>query len=415
MAQSAALEKLELVDRAAEGAGPAVAGEGFAIAIAHDLAEVEAAWRALTPSVESPGQNFDFIRLWIDALRIPPADCFFIVASDAGTPVALMPLQRRWDKGIRVLSWFPGAHVGCDAPIIDASKLAAMGSAQRRRLWIEMLRGVSGADVVHLRSVPRLEVNGVELFAELGQWLEAETLYRAHFSSFADADRTQRNKSRRKHDRQQGDKLEAMGTVGFEEIGNGPAARAVLDTMFAQRAARFVEMGVSDPFDVPAVRAFYDSTVDADSRLPVKLHVLRLNGEIVATRYNIAHGDRLFCLISSMSEDPALRPGSPGKQCLLRVMQTVFEAGYRIFDMGEGLTDEKRHWCNEHIPVRHHYVPITRRGAIAAAAHRRWQQARAQIKSDPRLLALAKKARGAMLRLSGEGAPVAPAPAADAE
>ena len=116
-----------------------------------------------------------------------------------------------------------------------------------------------------------------------------------------------------------------------------------------------------------------------------------------------------------MSEDPALRPGSPGKQCLLRVMQTVFEAGYRVFDMGEGLTDEKRHWCNQQIAVRHHYVPITRRGAIAAAAHRRWQLTRAAIKSDPRLLALAKKARGVMLKLSGKGAPVASAPAPDAE
>ncbi len=121
-------------------------------------------------------------------------------------------------------------------------------------------------------------------------------------------------------------------------------------------------------------------------------------------RYNIVHGDRLFCLISSMSEDSALRPGSPGKQCLLRVMQTMFDEGFRVFDMGEGETDEKRHWCNVRIPVRHHYVPITRRGALAMAAHRALHQARAQIKSDPRLLELAKRARGVMLKLSGKGA-----------
>jgi CelD/BcsL family acetyltransferase involved in cellulose biosynthesis len=413
MAQSAALDKLDLLDDTERAV--AAAGGVFAVSVTHDLAGVEATWRALTPSIESPGQSFDFIRLWIEALAIPAADCFFVVASDGGAPVALLPLQRRWNKGIRVLSWFPGAHVGCGAPIVDAARLAAMSATQRRRLWIRMLRSVSGADMVHLRSVPKLEVNGVELFAELGQWIEAETLYRAAFSSFDAADKTQRNKSRRKHDRQQGDKLEAMGAVSFEEIGNGPEARTVLDTMFAQRAARFVEMGVTDPFATPAVRSFYDSTVQADSHLPVKLHVLRLDGDIVATRYNVAHGDRLFCLISSMSEDPALRPGSPGKQCLLRVMQTVFDAGYRVFDMGEGLTDEKRHWCNEQIPVRHHYMPITRRGAIAAAAHRRWQLTRAAIKSDPRLLAFAKRARGAMLKIAGKGAPVAAAPAPDAE
>jgi CelD/BcsL family acetyltransferase involved in cellulose biosynthesis len=167
-------------------------------------------------------------------------------------------------------------------------------------------------------------------------------------------------------------------------------------------------MGVFNPFAVPVIRAFYDATVAEGSGVPVKLHVLRLNGEIVAVRYNVVHGDRLFCLISSMSDDPAIQHGSPGKQCLLRVMQTVYAQGFRVFDMGEGLTDEKRHWCNQQIPVRHHYVPITRRGALAASAHRRWQVTRTRIKSDERLLALAKDFRGLMLKLSGR----AQAPAA---
>ncbi len=130
---------------------------------------------------------------------------------------------------------------------------------------------------------------------------------------------------------------------------------------------------------------------------------MELNGEIVAMRYNIVHGDRLFCLISSMSDDPTIQGGSPGKQCLLRVMQTVYGQGFRIFDMGEGLTDEKRHWCNQHIPVRHHYMPITRRGAIAASAHRSLHTLRRRIKNDEKLLGWAKTLRGTMLRLKGKG------------
>ena len=132
-------------------------------------------------------------------------------------------------------------------------------------------------------------------------------------------------------------------------------------------------------------------------------------------RYNIAHGDRLFCLISSMSEDQELRPGSPGKQCLLRVMQTVFEAGTRVFDMGEGLTDEKRHWCNVQVPVRNHYVAITRRGAVAIAAHRGVQRLKVRIKSDPRLLDLAKRARGLLLKVSGKGGAAVPAPTTESD
>jgi CelD/BcsL family acetyltransferase involved in cellulose biosynthesis len=405
MAQSAA--QLMLLEKAVDAA-PASVGEGFSVRVSHRLDEVETVWRALTAgAIESPGQDFGFTRLWVEAFGVREADQFYITAYEDEAPVALIALQRRWDKGLRVLSWFPGSHVGCDAPIIDATRVAAMAPARRRRLWLEMLRGVEGADVVYLKSVLQLVVDGVELFAELGQSIDADTLYRASFASFEEADKTQRNKSRRKHDRQQGEKLEAIGEMTFEELGNGETAVAALDTMFRQRAARFREMGVFDPFAAPAVRKFYDDSVREGSGVSVKLHLLRLNGEIVAMRYNIAHGDRLFCLISSMSEDPALRPGSPGKQCLLRVMQTMFGEGFTTFDMGEGLTDEKRHWCNVQIPVRHHYVPITRRGAIGASLHRGMHVTKARIKSDPRLLRAAKQARGVLLKLTGKGAPAA--------
>jgi CelD/BcsL family acetyltransferase involved in cellulose biosynthesis len=411
MAQGAA--QAMVLERSAEPQAAVAAGT-FTISVTHRLADIEPLWRDLAAAgIESPGQDAGFIRLWTETFGVREADQFYITAHDGEAPVALIALQRRREMGMRVLSWFPGSHVGCGAPILDRARVLAMSPAKRRRLWLDMLRGIDGADVVYLKSVPQLVVDGVDLFAELGQSIEADTLYRVNFTSFDEADKTQRNKSRRKHDRQQGDKLEAMGAVSFEELGNGPAATAALDTMFRQRAARFREMGVFNPFDVPAVRKFYDDSVSENSGIPVKLHLLKLDGETVAMRYNVMHGDRLFCLISSMSEEASLRPGSPGKQCLLRVMQTMFEEGFHVFDMGEGLTDEKRHWCNEQIPVRHHYVPVTRRGALAASLHRQMQTTRRRIKSDPRLLELAKRARGTMLKLSGKGGVAAPEVSAD--
>ena len=403
MARSAAYDDILLLDQANDSGWAVASGtRAFKVTATHRMADVEAVWRTLTgKAIESPGQSIDFIRLWITALNIAERDQYYVVAHLDDAPIALVPLQRRWDKGARVLSWFPGPHVGCNAPIVDVARLQALSPDERRRLWIKLLRSFRGADVVYMKAVPQLIVDGVDLFAEMGQILESDTLYRAAFGSFEEADKTQRNKSRRKHDRQQGDKLNAMGEVAFEELHNGTEALAVLETMFHQRAARFRDMGVFDPFAIPAIREFYDSTARDNSGVPVKLHVMRLNGDIVAVRYNIEHGDRLFCLISSMSDDPSIQHGSPGKQCLLRVMQTVFDEGYRVFDMGEGLTDEKRHWCNQQIPVRHHYMPITRRGALAAQAHMSWHRLRTRIKNDEKMFAWAKGFRGTMLRLTG--------------
>ncbi len=397
MPQSTVLEEIALGGAKPGTAVAQTAPAEITLEVAHCLDDVTDAWRALSASIESPGQDIGFTRLWIAAHHIPQADQFYVLAREGGRPLALMALHRRRRAGLRELGWFAGSHVGCGAPLVDRERLAALGSNRRRRLWLDMLRRLDGADLVQLRSVPELVVGGVDIFAELGRPIPGDTLYRAHFSSFEEADRTQRNKSRRKHDRQQGERLEAMGAVSFEEVGNGEAALAVLDVMFRQRAARFREMGVADPFAAPAVRAFYDSTARAGSGVAVKLHVLRLDGEIVATRYNIAHGDRLFCLISSMSEDAALRPGSPGKQCLLRVMQTVFDQGFRVFDMGEGETDEKRHWCNEQMAVSHRHVAITRRGALMVALSGAALALRHRIKSDQRLLAVAKRLRSAVL------------------
>ncbi|RYE85242.1 MAG: GNAT family N-acetyltransferase, partial [Hyphomicrobiales bacterium] len=318
---------------------------------------------------------------------------FYIVGEVAGVPVALLALHRKAVKGVRQLAWFPGAHVGCNAPIVDRARLTGLTAEQRRDLWQAMLGQARGVDVVYLRAVPETLVDGVDIFAELGTSLVGETLYRAQFESWDEANTTQRSKSRRKHDRQQGERLEALGTVTFEEMTGGEAAVAVLDTLFRQRAARFVEMGVNDPFCSEKIRAFYDATVAAGSTIDVRLHALRLDGEIVALRYNIASGDKLFCLISSMSIDPAVQPGSPGKQCLLRVMQTVFEQGYRTFDMGAGFTDEKRHWCNVQHPVRHHYVTLTTLGSLAGEGHRAWQLIRHRIKQNDRLRAWAKAIR----------------------
>jgi CelD/BcsL family acetyltransferase involved in cellulose biosynthesis len=374
----------------------------LAVTMTHDLAAVTPIWEQMQAAgIESPGQNLAFVRAWVAAQAISAEDQFYLVAERAGRPVALLALWRRRSKGLRTMGFFPGSHVGCDGPLVDRDALLAMGSVGRAALWSAMLAGVEGADLIHLKAVPELNIDGIDLFAELGESTAGDMLYRASFASWTEADTTQRSKSRRKHDRQQGDKLAAMGEVTFEELRATAEHRPILDLMFRQRAARFVAMGVSDPFADPAVRAFYDATLDPASGVDVRMHVLRLNGDIVAVRYNIAHKDRLFCLISSMSTEATLQPGSPGKQCLLRVMQSIFDAGWRVFDMGAGLTDEKRHWCNVQIPVSDHFVPLNWRGEVATAIGRHWQTLRSRIKSDPRLMRIVKAIRGRLHRSSG--------------
>ena len=361
------------------------------------IEDVEAIWRRFSAAgVLSPGQDYDFVKLWVSARGVSPADQLYIVGSLDGTPLALLPLHRTARGGIRVLSWFPGTHVGCNAPLVDQARLAALSAVRQAEFWRRLFGSLRGADLVYLRAVP---LGPDQVFAALGDQTQVEILYRSQFDNWEACNGTQRSKSRRKHDRQQGEKLDALGRVSFGTIEPGdPSAPMVLETMFRQRAARFAEMGIKDPFAASDVLRFYQQTVQPGSGVAIKLHVLRLDEDIVAVRYNVVFGEKLFCLISSMSVDPKIQGGSPGKQCLLRVMQSVFDEGFRTFDMGAGFTDEKRHWCNVQIELAHYYFPLSLRGRVVVAGHRFWQSSRARIKADPRLAKLAKAIRARLQR-----------------
>jgi CelD/BcsL family acetyltransferase involved in cellulose biosynthesis len=396
---------------AARGDAAISTGGDVSVLVTNRIEDVEAVWRELTATaIESPGQSYDFIRAWVADRGIAPMHQRYVVGRVDGVAVALLPLHRKRVHGLPVLTWFPGSNVGCYAPVADYERLAALGVEGRRKLWSAMTGELTGADVVYLRSIP-IEVGGHQgLFDELGATLAVETLYRSEYASWEECDKLQRSKSRRKHDRQQGDRLEAMGAVSFEEIRNGGDTRCAIETMFKQRSARFKAMGIRDSFVRDRLIGFYHDTVRVDSGIDVRLHVLKLNGDIVAVRYNIVHKDRMFCLISSMSDDPAIQNGSPGKQCLLRVMQTVFDQGIRVFDMGSGFTDEKRHWCNVQTPMRQHYIGLTPQGALIVRGHQTFQKTRDAIKRNPQLKSAVRSMRSLFDRLTGSGGkPEAPA------
>lgn len=402
-------------DGPAETSGRAATSLRIEVEVTSRIDAVETVWRALSAkAIESPGQSYDFIKAWVTARNIAETDQCYVVGRVDGRPVALLPLHRKRVHGLPVFTWFPGANVGCYAPVADYDRLMALGSDGRCALWTAMTRQLTGADVVYLRSIPSEIAGCPGIFDELGATLSVETLYRSQYASWEECDRLQRSKSRRKHDRQQGDRLNAMGAVDFEEIRNGGDTRCAIEVMFRQRSARFKAMGIRDTFVRDGLIGFYHDLAREGSGVDVRLHVLRLEGTIVAVRYNVVHGDRMFCLISSMSDDPAIQNGSPGKQCLLRVMQTVFDQGIGIFDMGSGFTDEKRHWCNLQIPLRQHYIGLTLRGVLIVKAHRAFQRSRAAIKASPQLKAAVRNIRAAYDRVTGGRSQPKPAePASD--
>lgn len=295
--------------------------------------------------------------------------------------------------GLSAVTWLTGDHLGMSAPLIDKAAFAMMTNFDRHQLWSRMIQLPLDADTINLSNVPTDIALLTGLSAFFASIPAADRVFRARFANWEACDGAQRNKHRRKIDRQQGAKLNALGEVRFDTIRAGEDADTVIDTMFAQKAARFREQGIPDPFVPPRVRDFYKDVFHSAGGV---LHVLQLNGEIIAVRYNLPADGGLFCLISSMTTCGTTQAGSPGKQGLLRVMQTAFEDGHTFLDMGRGENDEKRQWCNEQIEIAHYGHALTLLGHLAQFGQQINEQVRTRIKGNRDWFDLAKRLRRAV-------------------
>ena len=168
-------------------------------------------------SIESPGQSIDFIRLWVEALRHRRS-----ATSSTSSPISTTR-RSRWCRcsgaGTRAHASSPGSPARMSAATRLSSTWRAsqaLSPDERRRLWIKLLRSITGADVVYMKSVPQLIVDGVDLFAEMGQALECR---------YALPRRVRELRGRRQDAAQQiapqarppaGRRLAAMGEVTFE-------------------------------------------------------------------------------------------------------------------------------------------------------------------------------------------------------
>lgn len=372
-------------------ATPGPGAASVSISVDERIEDVAEAWASLEGgNCVLASQKIGLIKAWIEARAIPAADCAFVVISLAGRPVVLLPLLRKRVYGLRVATWFTGDHLGSYSPLVDAERWKAVPSGERVRLWRRALSLVADCDLIHLPDIPQSLAESSGLGDALTGRVLADAVHVSRYCNWAECDADRRDKHRRKVDRQQGNKLAARGEVAFETVSAGPEADAIIDTMFGQRAERFRIQGIKDPFQCDTIKAFYKRAMRAAGGI---LHVLRLDGEVIAVRYNIEAGGGLYSLITSMHPCPEMQSGSPGKQNLLRAMQASFDGAWGFIDMGKGESDEKRLWCNERQRLMIFSQALTPAGYLAAAGLATGERAKGAIKAHPGLFDMYRKLR----------------------
>ncbi|MEM8813204.1 MAG: GNAT family N-acetyltransferase, partial [Pseudomonadota bacterium] len=181
-------------------------------------------------------------------------------------------------------------------------------------------------------------------------------------------------------------------TLSFDEI-----FRAFLD----QRGARFRQMGVSNLFEDPAIRAFIEevSAPKVRGERPfLQFSVLFSGDAICATYAGITAGNHYSCFANSIDE-AGFGKFSPGEILLRAIIEDKCTIGLSSLDLGMGTERYKKSWCDED-PLFDCFVPVTTLGRMHRIKTRALLALKRRIRSDPRLWNLAKKARR-VLRGSG--------------
>lgn len=365
------------------------------------VAMAEQDWRALQASgLTTPYQSFDWVAAFAKhALGNAGQQARVVrVRNRAGDVEALLPLQVQARFGIRTASFIGGKHANFHMPVMTHSFAAAANLEDVLLCLRNAAAALGGVDAFLFRCQP-IEWCGLRnpfstAYAQpspsqaykLALLNDCEATLRVSMSSHA------RKKHKNKRSR-----FAELGASRVFVAKTEMERQRVLDMFFRQKALRFAQMRVPDPFDDPGIRNFvHSASQPAGGQEPaLKLYGLELDGRLVATYIGAVHGDRFSGMATSYEPDPRFVKMSPGEILLVDVIREECRAGRKMFDLGVGEARYKTTICNATEDLVDGFIPITLKGRIAADVSRRFSQAKGFVKRRPAIYGMLQKLRPA--------------------
>lgn len=320
--------------------------------------------RALTPFQD---------RRWLDAWYRAFAgsrdvEPLVAIVSDAATlqRVALFPLVRRVQRGIRIVEFADHNLTDYNAPLLHPAALR--DAASIRLMWRDLLTALKrlpgGSDLVRLRKMP-FELEGRSnpltlLPGASASFLNSNVVatgddFDAYRYSLQRTVRKELERSWRVFTRHTG--------AAFRIVTGNDEASRVLSAMEGQQDARMRHLGLKFMLNDDACAAFYRNLVgeNLDSGYVV-LTALTVDEEVVATLLGVRHGSR-YVMVRISNAGDKWSNCSPGRLIIERTMAALHRDGVRHFDFSIGNYAYKR---------RFGVVPVALAEITAALSWRGW-------------------------------------------
>jgi CelD/BcsL family acetyltransferase involved in cellulose biosynthesis len=356
----------------------------------------QAAARCSDISAATPFQHPQWLDAWYRAFAdvddIEPL--IAIICDEAtGEQVALLPLIRRLQKGIRIVEFADLGTTDYNAPMLMAA--APRDARAARALWRDLkaaLRRVpGGADLIRLPRMP-VELDGRPNPLALLDAAGPCSLNGNVVTTGDDFDtyRYSLDRTVRKELERSWRVFTRHSTAAFKIITDKNQALRNLSTMEIQQGTRMQRLGLNFVLNDEICAAFYRNLVGGgvDSGYVV-VSALTVGEEVVATLLGIRTGSHyLMVRISNAGEKWS--NCSPGRLIIERTMAALHKDGVRKFDFSVVNYAYKRRFGVAHMPL----VDI-----LAALSWRGWpyelrDRAARELRRHPRLAALARRMLG---------------------
>jgi CelD/BcsL family acetyltransferase involved in cellulose biosynthesis len=365
-----------------------------------DLGEAESIWRCLEnqPHFSTPYQRFDFLRPWQRLVGeregVRP---FIVIAYDRERrPLLLLPLVLCRAHGMRVAYFMGGKHATFNMALWDRDFAAGATRADLDAL-ISAIREQSAADVLAFGQQPlrwRDLSNPMALLPRQASANDCPLMTIVPGTS--PTARVSHSLRRRLKTKER--KLKMLPGYRYRVATTDGEIKRLLDAFFRIKPLRMAEQKLPNVFAEPGVEDFIRSacmTPLASGGRVIDIHALECDNEVIAIFAGVADGQRFSMMFNTYTISDNSRH-SPGLILIRNIIDHYADSGYRALDLGVGSDGYKTLFCKGNEPIFDCFIPLTARGAVAAAAMSGINRTKHFVKHSPALLEIAQALRGVL-------------------
>lgn len=357
------------------------------------LSEAEPEWRLFERTAcASPYQRYDWIAAY--ARTVHGHDGSQIVVAlgrdSNGSLQFILPMRLTSRFGVKVARYIGGKHANLNMPLLTHLALSKLDTAAWKDILQTIARSLGGVDVFLLQNQPRRWQGHVNRLAELGTVEALDDVHMLGLSPDAETRlSTLLSKDRRKKLRAKVRRLSEMGEIRFTDPYNDDERQLAVSSFLDQKAQRFRQQGIPDPFAAPEIRDFLlaASAPGTSGEAPaVEFHALKVGDRVAATVAGIGNATRFSTMCISFDGSPEIARDSPGDQILVHLIQRQGELGRTEFDLGMGEASYKEVFCDTRERLAHTLHATSLPGVAAVLLQRVADRMKRVVKHHPALL-----------------------------